>query len=210
MKMRILNSVFFAAAIALAAPAAAGPITFETAPFGPGFTGPVTENGFNYQQTDGSLFVNAFGNPGQDMEATAGTLGGALVVYRVDGGTFKFNSIDFAAYEAGPPQEQALSLVGVTKDGTLVQEYYTLDTTSVFSPKYANWTTEFPTMGGLAGLELKSLAIVLFSIESDVPCYGAVDNLNLTPSVPEPATLALFGAGLLGFAVRRRRAKKSS
>ncbi len=212
--MRAFKTLLAAAALTMAVPACATTITFDGAPYGPGFTGPVTDNGFTYKQTSGSLFVNTWGKPGKDMEAKSGTPGGALVLYRQDGKAFVLASIDFAAYEAGStPQEQALSLVGVTKDGTMFQEYYTLDTTSTFIPSYDNWTTEFPTLGGLAGLELKSLAIVLFSYPSEVPCYSAVDNINVITSssetVPEPASLALLAGGLMGFGwrLRQRRGK---
>jgi hypothetical protein len=196
----------------MAVPASATTITFDTAPVGPGFTGPVHESGFVYQQTYGSLFVNSKGISGHDMEAQAGTWGGAMVLYRQNGGTFLFNSIDFAAFEPGSPQDQAISLVGVTKDGTTFQEYYTLETTDIGSPTYGNWTTEFATMGGLAGLELKSLAIVLFAYASEVPCYTAIDNIVLTPpngntGIPEPASLALVAAGLMAFGWRRRARK---
>jgi hypothetical protein len=59
-----------AVAIALASPAFANKITFESASFGV-FTGPVTENEFTYSRLSGALFVNALvGNPGQDAEGT--------------------------------------------------------------------------------------------------------------------------------------------
>lgn len=210
--MHIFKALLAAAALAMAVPASATTITFDTAPTGPGFTGPVHENGYVYQQTYGSLFVNSKGISGNDMEAQVGTWGGAMVLYRQNGGTFLFNSIDFAAFEAGPSNTQAISLVGVTKGGAMFQEYYTLPTTDISSPTYANWTTEWATKGGLAGLELKSLAIVLFAYAGEVPCYTAIDNISLTtPSgntgVPEPASLALVAGGLMAFGWRRRQRK---
>jgi hypothetical protein len=78
--------------------AAAATITFETAPFGFGFTGPVTENGFTYSTLSGNLVVENFGNPGQDMEGDVSLGGGALdIVAAVGGGTFTFSSLDFSA-----------------------------------------------------------------------------------------------------------------
>jgi hypothetical protein len=56
------------ATMSLAAHAA--DITFATAPYGSGFTGPVTEAGFTYSKASGSLFVNTWGKPGADMELT--------------------------------------------------------------------------------------------------------------------------------------------
>lgn len=213
--MRAFKTLLAAAALLMAVPASATTITFDTAPVGSGFTGPIHENGFVYQQTYGFLYVNTKGISGNDMEAQAGTWGGAMVLYRQNGGTFIFNSIDFAAFELGPTNTQAISLVGVTKGGAMFQEYYSLPTTNIRTPTYTNWTTEFATMGGLAGLELKSLAIVLFAYTGEVPCYTAIDNVVLTPpnsntGVPEPASLALVAAGLMAFGWRRRARKAAA
>src|SRR5437867_5121755 len=87
-----------AAASALSSPALASKITFETAAFG-AFTGPVTEEGFMYSRLSGALFIDVFGNPGQDAEGNAAAGGGVLKIVSANGGDFNFNALDFSAFD---------------------------------------------------------------------------------------------------------------
>ena len=82
-------------ASALALPALASTITFETANVGL-FTGPVTESGFTYSKLSGVLLVNPLlvGNPGKDAEGTISG-GGVLKIVSAAGGNFNFNALDF-------------------------------------------------------------------------------------------------------------------
>src|SRR6516162_6650845 len=74
---RYTIAVMTAVVSALASPALANTITFETANRGV-FTAPVTENGFTYSPLSGGLFINLFGNPGKDAEGNQ-TLGGGVL-----------------------------------------------------------------------------------------------------------------------------------
>lgn len=51
---------------------------------------------------------------------------------------------------------------------------------------------------------LGQIGTVYFSSVND-PYGAAIDNLDFSPAVPEPATIALFGLGLLGLGARLRK-----
>jgi hypothetical protein len=194
---------------ALASSAFANTITFQTAPPGAGFTGPVTEAGFTYSTLSGGLFVNRFGNPGQDMEGTETVGGGVLKIVSATGGDFDFNALDYSAFNASGTGSQTLMVKGLLGGSPVGMDLYTLANTSTFSPKYANWTTELASV--LAGKTLSELDITLnagfifgFNFSENI------DNVVLTPvATPEPASLALLAAGALALGWVRRRRKQA-
>lgn len=218
-RMTIGWLVFAATAVMIflapATPALANTITFSTAstsPIGGVFAGAVTEAGFTYSTKSGGLYANTFGNPGNDMEGEDNAGGGVLQIVSATGGDFNFNSLDFSAYSSEPPTTPSfltLTVTGLLGGSTLGSETYTLSTTKTYAPTYSNWTTEGANV--LAGVTLSQLDISL-PAGTDGSCYcywnANIDNVVLTPlsSVPEPGTLALLAAGLLGlgWAMRRR------
>jgi hypothetical protein len=193
--MRWFSALVFAAALTV--PAAASTITFETAPTG-GFTGPVIENGFIYELGIGSLTINTTGHPGKDLEA-ASDGGGILFVRRIDGSLFQFDSVDFAAYNRPGTGTQDLIVAGGFGGGFIGFDVFTLANTA--DQSYSNWTTE--TASGLHGILVNALLVFVGGSPDTEPYSSAIDNLTLTPNVPEPASLALLAGGL--WFVRRRR-----
>ena len=117
------------AASALASSALANTITFETAPFGAGFTGPVTENGFTYSNLSGGLFVNIFGHPGQDMEGEITAGGGVLKIVSATGGDFDFNALDYSAFSTLGGSE-TLQVKGFLSGSLVGTDTYTLANTA--------------------------------------------------------------------------------
>ena len=192
----------------LASSALANVITFETAPSGDGFTGPVTENGFTYSTLSGGLYVNGFGNPGQDMEGSQTVGGGVLKIVSATGGDFNFDDVDFAAFASSGTGSQTLNVAGLLGASLVGTDMYTLANTSTFAPKYSNWTTEAASV--LAGKTLSELDITLNAGGTPSLFLEAIDNVVLTSvsaAVPEPSSLALLGAGVLGLGWIRRRRK---
>jgi hypothetical protein len=193
-------------ASALASPAFANVITFETAPLG-GLTGPVTENGFTYSTLSGGLEVDGFGNPGQDMTGAGGNNplgneGGVLKIVSATGGDFDFNALDYSAFNASVTGSQTLVVKGLLGGSTVGMDTYTLTSTS--NIPYTNWTTELASV--LAGKTLSELDITL---NAGFHSSENIDNVVLTPvpvpAVPQPFSLALLGAGVLALELGWRR-----
>lgn len=172
-----------------------------------------TEAGFTYSPSTSdantnSLYIASNGNPGQDIEADGNvSLGILKVVSSTLGQTFTFLGIDAATFNQTAGVPGTITVTGQLSGQTVGTESYTVNAVNLPGPldpsgPYANWTTE--VAAGLAGKTIDTLLVSLPANSGD-QAYAAIDNLSLETGVPEPASLALFGAGLLGLAMHRRR-----
>ncbi len=160
----------------------------------PAFTS-VIEDGFEVAVSQGTWQVAPlFGNPGPSIEAVGS--GTAITVKAVDGGTFRFQSVDLTSVARGP------SSVGWLITGTrLGADLFTQSGQTNGNGPLSPFTTE---ISNSPTLEFDTITIAFTSGNA----LAVVDNIVVqsTNQVPEPPTLLAAAAGLaLAGLMRSRR-----
>jgi len=203
-----------ATGLVAAAPARAGVITFDTAPLsGTGeFTGSVTEGLYTYSVLSGARYVAPNGNPGDDVEGyypmAPGTQTGVLTISRTDGGTFRFDRLDFAEVSTGGNSGSigSIEFFGFLDGRTVTSggDIGTAASTYNWIP-HAIGASDGPPNPTINALSISIPATTEIGPNGTFSFFSAIDNVvvtNVSPVVtPEPMTLAVLGAGLAG--VRR-------
>jgi hypothetical protein len=184
---------------------APGDVTPGTVPIGQYANGSTCGGGSSCPTNDASTFLDLYSNGYVD------------IVPASDSGTFSFTSLDasfFGATDVSYPNFAGAIQVRGYNQGQLEA----IDQFNLPAPD-GNGNVSLQTFlaDNLAGQQFSEIAIFGLTCDTNGDCIGldggsgqyALDNIVLSdqPSnnVPEPATAALLGAGMLGFGARRRK-----
>jgi hypothetical protein len=200
-------------------------ITFDDVPSGEAITTSADTMGYHFA----SAHMHTYGLGVWDINSSNGTThlgyesgrGSAITMSRQDGGVFSLSALDvseFSPNDGGDrPNAEFLRLIGTWLDGSTASldlvldnvhadgvggvvdfEHFTLPSlfTNVVSLTFEGLRfTSRDGLGFSGGVAFDNLDVVNGVVVTDPP----------STNVPEPATLALFGLGLIGMGAARRR-----
>lgn len=170
-------------------------IDFEDTPTTSWYVNGVQSNGFNFMKAGGYMGVNNYSswlpsgayNGTRDLEFGYGS----LLMSAIDFGLFSVDSLQAGLSWYNYDDQMEMNVTGYHADNSTVSA--SLDLTHDYN------------LFDLVGFN--DVYLISFSGAAVNSGYSAIDNINVVDSVsvPEPSFYALFGLGLVGMLISRRR-----